>query len=230
MAAAIAHEIRNPLTAISGSFQVLNSELILNEDQRKLSENISTETKRLYKIITEFLTYAKPLQCKLRAVDLRKIAEDSVELLKNSPEVSGKHGIDYACECHGPLYCLADPDLVKQVFWNLCGNALKAMPDIGVLSIRLGRASQDRVQISFRDTGVGLSPEEQEKIFEPFQSRFSTGTGLGLSIVAQIIEAHGGTISVNSTKGTGSCFRIELPAATGAEIPQYVEARSSHRD
>ncbi len=229
MAAAIAHEIRNPLTAISGSFQVLNSELVLNEDQRKLSENISTETKRLYKIITEFLTYAKPLQCRLRTVDLRKVAEDSVDLLKNSPEVSAKHRIEYVCESHGPLHCLADPDLVKQVFWNLCGNALKAMPGTGTLSIRLERASQDRVQISFRDTGVGLSPEEQEKIFEPFQSRFSTGTGIGLSIVAQIIEAHAGTISVNSTKGTGTCFRIELPAAAGAEIPQHVETGSSQR-
>ena len=229
MAAAIAHEIRNPLTAISGSFHVLNSELVLNEDQRRLAENISTETKRLYKIITDFLTYAKPLQCRLRTVDHRKVAEDAVELLKNSPEVSGEHRIDWVCESSGPLYCRADPDLIKQVFWNLSSNALKAMPSCGILSIRLEWASHDRVQISFQDTGIGLSPEEQEKIFEPFESQFSNGTGLGLPIVAQIIEAHGGTISVKSSKGTGTCFQIELPAAVGAEISRYAETGNQSR-
>jgi two-component system sensor histidine kinase PilS (NtrC family) len=233
MAAAIAHEIRNPLTAISGSFHVLNSELDLNEEQRKLAENISTETKRLYKTITDFLTYAKPVQCSRRAVDLKKIADDTVALLKNSPEVSGNHHIECVYDRDRPFNCRVDPNLIKQVFWNLSTNALKAMPGGGTLSIQLKQLPQGQVQISFCDTGIGLGSEEQEKIFEPFQSKFSTGTGLGLSIVSQIVEAHGGTIGVKSAKGIGTCFQMEFPAGRSAEGLDHdggLESQGSQED
>jgi two-component system sensor histidine kinase PilS (NtrC family) len=210
MAAGIAHEIRNPLTAISGSFQLLKTGLTLNEDQTRLMENISLETKRLYKTTTDFLAYAKPIKFSPRSVDLRQLTENTIELLKNSPEVTEKHRLEYSFAAEDSISCQADPDLIRQVFWNLCNNAIKAMPHGGLLSVSL-EANSSEVSISFRDTGMGLSRDEQEKIFEPFQSTFNGGTGLGLSIVLHIVEAHQGCIKVLSSKGKGSIFQIVLP-------------------
>ncbi|MFN8005968.1 MAG: ATP-binding protein [Terriglobia bacterium] len=212
MAASIAHEIRNPLTAIAGSFQVLKTELPLNPDQYKLAENVSVEIRRLYRIITEFLGYARPVNYSPRLVDLKALTKDTVELIRNSPEISAHHQIDYSFVApDDPVHCQGDADLIRQVYWNLCGNALKAMPEGGKLSIRLENAASGEVHISFEDTGQGFTPEEQEKIFEPFQSSFSGGTGLGLSIVSQIIAAHKGSIKVKSVKGQGTVFQIILP-------------------
>ena len=211
MAAGIAHEIRNPLTAISGSFGLLKTELALNPGQLKLMENISLETKRLYKIITDFLSYAKPIAFSPRWVDLKQLTRDTVDLLKNSSELTGRHKIEYSFDAQNSLYCQADPDLIKQVFWNLCNNAVKAMPDGGTLSISLENTQPGELTVSFGDTGSGLTEQEQEWIFEPFQSSFSGGTGLGLSIVLQIIEAHHGSIKVASAKGAGTTFQITLP-------------------
>ncbi len=211
MAAGIAHEIRNPLTAISGSFQLLKSELSLSEEQQGLAENISLETKRLYKIITDFLAYAKPIKFSPRLIDLKQLAKDTTDLFRHSPEVLTRHRIECSYGSHDSLYCHVDPDLIKQVFWNLCNNALKAMPEGGLLSIALENTQNGFVEVSFRDTGIGLTRDQQEKIFEPFQSSFAGGTGLGLSIVSQIVEAHRGSIRVISSPGSGTTFKITLP-------------------
>jgi two-component system sensor histidine kinase PilS (NtrC family) len=219
MAAGIAHEIRNPLTAISGCFHLLKAELTLSDDQRKLIENISLETKRLYRITTDFLLYAKPIKFSPCFVDLNRLTKDAVNLLKNSPHVSPTHRIEGIFDPNNSLYCVADPDLIKQVFWNLCNNAVKAMPEGGSLSITLGSTRQGTVEICFQDTGIGLTEEEQKKIFEPFQSMFSGGTGLGLSLVSQIIEAHQGSINVTSSKGEGTIFKIDLPRHP--DVPEF---------
>jgi len=211
MAATIAHEIRNPLTAISGSFRVLRAELPLDAEHQQLAENISVEIKRLYRIITDFLAYAKPMNYSPRVVDLKELTCDTINLIKNSPEISKRHQIECNFDSKHSWHCQGDPDLLKQVYWNLCGNAVKAMPEGGRLSIQLEDAPQGSVKISFRDTGTGLTLEEQEKIFHPFQSSFSDGVGLGLTVVSQIVAAHHGAIEVTSTKGEGTTFQITLP-------------------
>src|SRR5262245_17616155 len=211
MAATIAHEIRNPLTAISGSFHVLRAELPLDAEHQQLAENMSVEIKRLYRIITDFLAYAQPMNYAPRRVDLQELTCDTINLIKNSPEISKRHHIECNFHPEHSWKCQGDPDLLKQVYWNLCGNAVKAMPEGGRLSIELEGASQEAVKISFRDTGAGLTQEEQERIFHPFQSSFSDGVGLGLTVVSQIVAAHRGAIEVTSTKGEGTTFEITLP-------------------
>jgi two-component system sensor histidine kinase PilS (NtrC family) len=105
----------------------------------------------------------------------------------------------------------ADGAALRQVFWNLARNALSAMPAGGTLRVELRHVPPHRLRISFTDTGRGMSPEQVERLFEPFSSSTTGGTGLGLSIVYQIIRDHGGTINVRSREGHGTTIIIELP-------------------
>ena len=206
MSAGIAHEIRNPLASISGSFNLLQSDLPLNTDQRQLVSIIARETERLNRIITDFLSYARPLSPKLESVDLSRLISETTSLIRNSPELKSSHRIETHLE---PVQKRVDESMMRQVFYNLASNAFKAMPDGGTLTISL-EAWNGGAQIRFRDTGVGLSEEEMKRLFVPFNSKFRNGTGLGLPIVYQIVNAHNGTIAARSRKGVGTTFVIDL--------------------
>ncbi|MCA1629507.1 MAG: PAS domain S-box protein [Acidobacteria bacterium] len=210
VAAGIAHEIRNPLAAMRGSIQVLRSEVDGGSAQAELMEIILRESDRLNGIITDFLTYARPRQVSLAATDLRESLRETFTLLRHSPETRPDHLIeeDYPEE---PVGVNADAAGLRQVFWNLARNALQAMPEGGTLGVSLKRTEEGRVRVSFADTGQGMSPEQVERLFEPFSSTRAGGTGLGLSIAYQIVRDHGGTINVRSLEGRGTTIIIELP-------------------
>jgi two-component system sensor histidine kinase PilS (NtrC family) len=206
MSAGIAHEIRNPLASIAGSFHLLQSDLDLSSDQRQLVDIITRETERLNRTISDFLGYARPLAPNRTPVDLAELISETVQLMRNSPELKPEHRIETWLRS---IQINVDENMMRQVFYNLASNAFKAMPDGGTLSISLG-GRNGKAMIQFGDTGVGLSDDEVKRLFVPFNSRFRSGTGLGLPIVYQIITAHNGTISVRSRRGKGTTFIIDL--------------------
>jgi two-component system sensor histidine kinase PilS (NtrC family) len=218
VAAGIAHEIRNPLAAMRGSIQVLRSEMNGDPGQAELMEIVLRESDRLNHIITDFLTYARPRPVSLADTDLREPLRETFTLLRHSPETRDGHAIeeDFPEE---PVRVQADAAGLRQVFWNLARNALSAMPTGGRLRVELQRpTNHGRVRITFTDTGQGMSPEQVERLFEPFSSSTTGGTGLGLSIVYQIIRDHGGTINVRSREGHGTTIIIELPETQRSEV------------
>ncbi len=211
MAASIAHEIRNPLAAMRGSIQMLRSEVDSDSSQAELMEIILRESDRLNRIITDFLNYARPRSLTQARVDVGDLLHQTFALMRHSPEISANQSI--VEELPGePLFAEADEGQLKQVFWNLARNALQAMPQGGTLRATLESNSNNRLRISFTDSGRGMSPDQVEHLFEPFSST-TGGTGLGLSIVYQIIRDHGGTINVRSLVGQGTTIAVELPVA-----------------
>ncbi len=209
LAAAIAHEIRNPLSSIAGSVSVLEGIATLSEDQRALVQIVTRESERLNNIISDFLAYAREKRYEFKQQDLVPLLEDTLTLIENSrpPELPRIQIVRRLEVERAPA--LVDGDKIKQVFWNLCSNAMRAMANGGALNVSLKGAGPDWV-ISFADSGHGLSQQQMEKIFEPFQGHFEGGTGLGLAIVYQIVQAHEGKIMVRSVPSQGTVFSLQL--------------------
>jgi two-component system sensor histidine kinase PilS (NtrC family) len=213
IAAGLAHEIRNPLGAMRGAIQVLQSQTTPNTAQSGLMDIILRESDRLNNFITNFLTYARPRVSNLTETDLNEVIKDSFTLLKHSPDIKEIHELELDLPDE-PLLVSADSAQLKQVFWNLTRNAIQAMQKGGKLSVKLQKLNTGRTQIIFSDTGIGMSSSQVEQLFEPFSGSTTGGTGLGLSIVYQIVRDHGGTINVRSLEGSGTTITIELPSET----------------
>ena len=211
LAAAIAHEIRNPLTSIAGSVSMLSGVPEMNEDHRRLLDIVTRESQRLNSIITDFLAYSRTKQYHLDKVDLIQLVEDTLTLMDHRM-MAENTGITILRRFPaGHAWTVADGDKLKQVFWNFCENAFRAMKSAqgGRLTVTVEALGEDW-QIGFTDTGPGMSPQQIEKIFEPFQSNFEGGTGLGLAIVYQIVQAHGGKVWARSKPGQGTTFVLRL--------------------
>lgn len=210
MAAGIAHEVRNPLASISGSVKLLEAIAGLDEDQAKLMGIVSRESARLDKLISEFLVYARDHRFEFHRVDLAHLLDETLLLLQHQPLFRPDHQIERRFP-KGCVMASVDTDKIRQVFWNICNNSLKAMPEGGKLAAEIRDGHPRKVFITLSDTGVGMSAAQLEQVFEPFHSRFQNGTGLGLAISYQIVKAHRGDIDVSSTPGQGTVFLIELP-------------------
>ena len=212
LAAAIAHEIRNPLTSIAGSVSMLSDSPALSSEEHHLLQIVIRESDRLNNIITDFLAYSRGKQYRFERVDLIQLVQDTLTLLEHrlTAENAGIR-LQRSFPKSG-AWVLADGDKLKQVFWNFCENAVRAIKmtkQAGTLTVSLTERGREW-EISFADTGPGINPQQTEKIFEPFQSNFEGGTGLGLAIVYQIVQAHDGKVWARSEVGKGTSFVMRL--------------------
>jgi two-component system sensor histidine kinase PilS (NtrC family) len=209
LAAAIAHEIRNPLTSIAGSVSMLSGVPEMSEEHRHLLDIVTRESHRLNGIITDFLAYSRGKQYHFDKADLVRLLQDTLTLMRHRMTAENT-GITIESNFAFPeALVIADGDRIKQVFWNIAENAVRAMKEGGTLKVSIERLG-DEWQISFADTGTGMTPQQTEKIFEPFQSNFAGGTGLGLAVVYQIVQAHEGRIWARSKPGQGTTFILRL--------------------
>ena len=212
MAAGIAHEIRNPLASMSGSIQILRHELPLSSEQEQLMDIVLRESERLNTTIRSFLAYARPQRFHIERFDARRPLNDAALLLRNSADVHDKHEI--LVDVPGSeLWYEADEGQIKQIVWNLATNGLRAMPGGGRLHlIGAYEPASAGVVLTVRDEGVGIPPEELDRLFQPFHGTFAQGSGLGLAIVHRIVSDYNGEISVSSRPGAGTSVSVHLPA------------------
>ncbi len=208
LAAGVAHELNNPLTSILGFTELLLEELPLQSPIRADLERIAAESRRARDIVRGLLDFSREARPQKDLADVGEVARRTLNLLRLRLE---KRGVvveeDYAPDL---VPVPVDRGQIEQVFWNLLNNALQAMPQGGKLSIRTFREGQE-VAVAFSDTGIGISPEVQEHLFEPFFTTYPERAGLGLSISLGIVREHGGRITVESRPGQGSTFTVWLP-------------------
>ncbi|MFN0279956.1 MAG: two-component system sensor histidine kinase NtrB [Pyrinomonadaceae bacterium] len=210
VAAGLAHEIRNPLGAMRGAIQVLESKIPAEPVETGLMDIILKESDRLNSIITNFLGYARPMAATFSETNVGEAIQDTITLLRHSPDVKEHHKLTVNISDE-PVNISADITQLKQIFWNLARNALQAMPDGGELIVSVETLPNKRIRITFEDTGIGMSPDQVEQLFEPFSNSTTGGTGLGLSIVYQIVRDHNGIINVRSREGKGTIITVDMP-------------------
>jgi two-component system sensor histidine kinase HydH len=207
MTAGVAHEIRNPLGIISSTAELLQERLARYEPNDRLAQIIVAEANRLNEKVTEFLDFARPRIPNLHPCDLESAIDRSLEFLE--PEIS-RLGIAVNRQYHlngRPL--TVDQDLLHQAFLNLLLNAIQAMPQGGELTV--ATSSGNGCEVRFQDNGEGIDSETLKKVLNPFFTTKEKGSGLGLPIVKSIIEAHQGTLTINSTVGQGTTVIITFP-------------------
>ena len=224
LSASMAHEIRNPLAAISGSIQILRAErkrAPTSDEARRLMDIVLRETERLNRLLTEFLEYARPGPPCLGALSVEEVLAEVLAIFD-----SGRPpGVEVVVEVEPGLYLHADPGGIRQLLWNLLLNAAQAMPEGGAIAVSARAVSSPQelpaggrnagedggwVEFGVRDAGVGIPASALEQIFDPFFTTKPGGTGLGLATVHRIVEEHGGSIRVQSAEGKGTNFYVRL--------------------
>jgi len=217
LAANIAHEIRNPISAIKTAAQFLSKEYRKEELIAQFAGIINEECDRLTKTTTDFLTFARPSSLQLHPASLGAVLERTLKLV--GPELESQ-GITLDCRLEPLPEVMADPDELEQVFLNLLKNAIQAIEGPGRITVAASALPDGSLQVAVSDTGCGIQPDYLEEVFKPFFTTRTTGTGLGLAIVRKIVEAHGGRVTISSELARGATCLIVLPGPGQAPAPR----------
>ncbi|MCP4806446.1 MAG: PAS domain-containing protein [Proteobacteria bacterium] len=205
LSAGIAHEIRNPLTSLSGAIQLLD----LSSGDERLRSIIGREVDRLNRLVTDFMHAGSPPELRRIDTDVNGLIGDVVDAFRADPRYADNVVVAFEPRPLDPLFL--DRDQVKTVLWNLLLNAAQHMPRGGAIQVGAERIG-DRVRMLVTDEGTGIAEEDLDSIFDPFFTRRAGGTGLGLATVERVARQHGGDVWVHSTLGKGTTFGIWLPA------------------
>src|SRR5262245_2705403 len=215
LAASVAHEIRNPLAAIVNATTLLAAEETLTVDERSTTlAAVRTEARRLNRILSDFLVYARPSAPRLAPGDVGDVVQHVASLIRDDRARGQTVDLDVWIEPGVPPVAY-DRDLMTQVLWNVALNGIESMDRSGRLRFEVTREN-GHVTMSVSDTGRGIPPDDLRRVFEPFYSRKPGGSGLGLTIARRIVESHGGRIEVESRPGHGTRVTIALPVAVKA--------------
>jgi len=209
LSAGLAHEIRNPLSTIKGSAEMLLKNVDANGAvAHELAGFISTEVDRTNALVTRFLDFARPLALHLEKTEITEVIDEAVaQVEKHTPPLDVSIYKNYSPDIP-PL--LLDRQLIERVLYNLILNAAQASPAQSSVTVKTRQLGQT-LEVSVIDRGTGIAPKDRESIFNPFFTTKSSGVGLGLAIVSKIVDEHGGQIDVESEPGAGSVFRVFLP-------------------
>ncbi|MHC4548976.1 MAG: two-component system sensor histidine kinase NtrB [Planctomycetota bacterium] len=208
MAAAVAHEIKNPLAGISGAVQVIGRAFDDQDPRREVIGEIENQVRRLNETIQELLTFARPTHPRSATMDLKEFGDRVLRVLAEEPALK-RHRIDL--QVPEGTQVRADPQLLENIVWNLllnAGQALASRP--GHIVVR-AEAETDRTRISVTDDGPGIAENVLPSLFKPFFTTKARGTGLGLAIVRKFVQAMGGRIEVRTEVGQGTTFTVVLP-------------------
>jgi two-component system, NtrC family, sensor histidine kinase PilS len=211
LSANIAHEIRNPLASLTGAIEVLASQGPTGELRERLANIVLKESGRLNTILRDFLEYARPAPLARARVNVCETIDEILVLLEHREEAAA---VKVVRELPASLEWDVDSQQFRQAMWNLCLNAVQAMPDGGELRVS-ARAEDDSLVVTVEDSGHGIGGSDVAHVFEPFFSTRPGGSGLGLALVHRILQDHGGDVDVDSTAGGGSTFTLRMPARRG---------------
>jgi signal transduction histidine kinase len=208
-AAAVAHETRNPLGALTNCIQLLRKNPDLTGEDAELLEIIENESQRLNRIVSDFLAFGRPRPPHFQEVNLHELIDETLAPIRRDGQCPSSIVFFRQFDPSLPMVW-ADRDQLRQVFWNLFLNAIQAMGEKGELHVETRRQNSN-AEVLVRDTGPGIAQSALPTLFEPFHSTKAGGTGLGLAIVRRIVEEHGGQITVDSALEEGTSFVVELP-------------------
>jgi len=217
LAAGLAHEIRNPMGSIRGSVEVLRESLNPTGEDRRLMDIVLRESDRLDAIIRDFLQFSRPPRLVRVPTDVAGMLDEILLMLSHHGGQGGAGERVRIVRDQGtatPVKAGVDPAQMRQALWNLCLNAVEAMPQGGELRVSVRATSAEAgalLEVTIRDTGVGIRADELPHVFEPFYTTKPQGTGLGLAIAHRIVKDHGGEIRVESEPGVGTVFTILIP-------------------